>query len=120
MLDDGRTLLSTNGIIAVLSGQPGTNTMLLHSSCFWCCVSCPVSCCSYMYLGVALSRLDDFDNACAAYNKAINMDPAEPMFRLNFGEQWPTLWEEQVLLGMNSDGAGAGTSYDMSSQFTSR
>lgn len=40
-----------------------------------------------MYLGIALSRLDDFDNACAAYNKAISMDPAEPVFHMNYGEQ---------------------------------
>jgi tetratricopeptide (TPR) repeat protein len=40
---------------------------------------------SYMYLGVALARLDDYDNACAAYEKACQMDPQEPAFRLNYG-----------------------------------
>lgn len=39
---------------------------------------------SYMYLAITLSRLDDFDNACAAYEKAIQMD-SEPLFHLNYG-----------------------------------
>ena len=32
-------------------------------------------------------RLDDFDNACAAYEKAIQMagEPGEPVFHLNYG-----------------------------------
>lgn len=29
---------------------------------------------SYMYLAITLSRLDDFDNACSAYEKAIEME----------------------------------------------
>ena len=29
---------------------------------------------SYMHLGITLNRLDDFENACAAYEKAIDMD----------------------------------------------
>ncbi len=29
---------------------------------------------SYMYLGMTLGRLDDFDNACAAFAKAIELD----------------------------------------------
>ena len=29
---------------------------------------------SYMYLAITLSRLDDFDNACNAYEKAIEME----------------------------------------------
>jgi Bardet-Biedl syndrome 4 protein len=29
---------------------------------------------SYMYLGVALSRLEDFDNSSSAYEKAIDLD----------------------------------------------
>lgn len=43
---------------------------------------------SYMYLAVTLSRLDDFENACAAYDKAITMagSPGEPVFHLNYGE----------------------------------
>lgn len=41
---------------------------------------------SYMYLGVALARLEDHENAGAAYKKAIAMDPAEPLFRLNYGK----------------------------------
>ena len=31
---------------------------------------------SYMYLGITLSRLEDFENACAAYEKAIEMENA--------------------------------------------
>jgi tetratricopeptide (TPR) repeat protein len=38
-----------------------------------------------MYLAIALARLDDYDNACAAYEKACGMDPGEPAFRLNYG-----------------------------------
>ncbi len=41
---------------------------------------------SYMYLAVTLARLEDFDNACAGYEKACQMDPEEPVFRLNYGE----------------------------------
>jgi Bardet-Biedl syndrome 4 protein len=39
---------------------------------------------SYMYLGLALSRLDDLDNAIIAYQKALTMDPTDPLFPLNF------------------------------------
>ncbi|KAG2433899.1 hypothetical protein HXX76_008252 [Chlamydomonas incerta] len=41
---------------------------------------------SYMYLAVTLARLDDYDNACAAYDKAIQMAgvPGEPVFHLNY------------------------------------
>lgn len=42
--------------------------------------------CSYMYLGVALTRLEDHDNAAAAYRKAVSLEPAEPLFHLNYGE----------------------------------
>merc|ERR1719263_1327781 len=38
---------------------------------------------SYMYLAITLSRLDDFANACSAYEKAIDMEP-DHMFHLNF------------------------------------
>lgn len=38
-----------------------------------------------MYLAVALAKLDDIDNASAAYEKAIEMDD-DLMFRLNYGE----------------------------------
>lgn len=50
----------------------------------WCAM---LACCSYMYLAVTLNRLDDFDNACAAYEKAIQMagTPGEPVFHLNYG-----------------------------------
>mmetsp|Transcript_2780 Transcript_2780/g.7462 ORF Transcript_2780/g.7462 Transcript_2780/m.7462 type:complete len:425 (-) Transcript_2780:255-1529(-) len=38
---------------------------------------------SYMYLAITLSRLDDFANACSAYEKAIDME-SDHMFHLNF------------------------------------
>lgn len=38
---------------------------------------------SYVYLGVCLSRIDDFENACSAYEKAISME-ADYMFELNY------------------------------------
>merc|ERR1712048_592536 len=39
---------------------------------------------SYMYLAITLSRLDDFTNACAAYEKAIEMEYSDHIFHLNF------------------------------------
>lgn len=39
---------------------------------------------SYIYLAITLSRLDDFTNACAAYEKALDMDPSDAGFHLNF------------------------------------
>ena len=39
---------------------------------------------SYMYLGLSLSRLEDFENACLAYERAIELED-EYTFRLNFG-----------------------------------
>merc|ERR1712139_274504 len=38
---------------------------------------------SYMYLAITLSRLDDFDNACSAYEKALEME-ADHMVELNY------------------------------------
>lgn len=38
---------------------------------------------SYMYLAITLNRLDDFDNACAAYDKALSME-ADHVFELNY------------------------------------
>ncbi len=29
---------------------------------------------TYMYLAITLNRLDDFDNACSAYEKAIELE----------------------------------------------
>ena len=37
-----------------------------------------------MYLAITLSRLDDFTNSCAAYEKALDMDPSDAGFHLNF------------------------------------
>ncbi|CAG9461157.1 unnamed protein product [Pedinophyceae sp. YPF-701] len=39
---------------------------------------------SYMYLGLALSRLEDFENACLAYEKALELED-DYVFRLNYG-----------------------------------
>ena len=39
---------------------------------------------SYMYLAMTLSKLDDFDNACNAYEKAIEME-SDHLFHLNYG-----------------------------------
>lgn len=38
---------------------------------------------SYMYLGITLNRLDDFDNACSAYEKALELEE-DHLFHLNF------------------------------------
>jgi Bardet-Biedl syndrome 4 protein len=43
---------------------------------------------SYMYLAITLFKLEDADNACAAYEKAIKLANAqgtlEPVFHLNY------------------------------------
>jgi Bardet-Biedl syndrome 4 protein len=39
---------------------------------------------SYCFLGVALNRLDDFSNACAAYERAIHLDGNDHITRLNY------------------------------------
>lgn len=65
---------------------------------------------SYAYLGLCLSRIDDFDNACSAYEKAIHME-ADYVFELNYAimlyhqqqfdgakahyQQCKKLWSEQ-------------------------
>jgi len=38
---------------------------------------------TYMYLGIVLSRLDEYDNACSAYEKAIELE-SDHLFHLNF------------------------------------
>ncbi len=40
---------------------------------------------SYMYLGMALYKLSDIDNAIAAYDKAISLASADPLLHLNYG-----------------------------------
>jgi Flp pilus assembly protein TadD len=40
-----------------------------------------------MYLGMALHQLSDYDNAAAAYDKAVSLEPAEPLLHLNYGKQ---------------------------------
>ena len=39
---------------------------------------------SYMYLAITLARLDDFDNACSAYEKALELEPGDHLAQLNF------------------------------------
>merc|ERR1712072_328796 len=39
---------------------------------------------SYMYLAITLARLHDFENATSAYDKAIEMDGSDHLFRLNY------------------------------------
>jgi hypothetical protein len=51
------------------------------------CLVAGVLSCSYMYLGMALHQLRDFDNAAAAYDKAVSLEPAEPLLHLNYGKQ---------------------------------
>jgi len=38
---------------------------------------------TYMYLGITLNRLDDFENACSAYEKAIEME-SDYLFEMNY------------------------------------
>ncbi|KAL9653223.1 hypothetical protein ABK040_010931 [Willaertia magna] len=47
---------------------------------------------TYMYLGITLNRLDDFENACAVYEKAIEMD-SDYLFELNYAI---TLYNHQL------------------------
>jgi Flp pilus assembly protein TadD len=37
-----------------------------------------------MYLGLTLSRLDDIDNACSAYDKALELQPQCTLTLLNY------------------------------------
>ncbi len=39
---------------------------------------------SYMYLGITLSRLEDFDNACSAYEKALELEEGDHLMELNY------------------------------------
>ena len=39
---------------------------------------------AYMYLAITLANLDDFDNSCAAYEKALSLDGADVVCRLNY------------------------------------
>ena len=39
---------------------------------------------SYMFLAITLARLKDFPNACAAYEKAIAIDPNDHVTHLNY------------------------------------
>lgn len=51
---------------------------------------------SYMHLAITLSRLDDFENACSAYDKAIEME-SDHLFHLNYA----------ITLANNGDSSGA-------------
>jgi len=39
---------------------------------------------SYMYLAITLSRLEDFDNSCSAYEKSIQLDSSASLTHLNY------------------------------------
>ena len=39
---------------------------------------------AYTYLALTLSKLDDFDNCCAAYDKAIEMNKDDPLVYVNY------------------------------------
>ena len=39
---------------------------------------------AYTYLALTLSKLDDFDNCCAAYDKAIELNTHDPLVYLNY------------------------------------
>lgn len=45
-----------------------------------------------MLLGVALERLEDPDNARAAYERSLALDPQEPLAHLNYGESLAASW----------------------------
>ena len=78
---------------------------------------------SYCFLGVALNRLDDFSNACAAYERAIQLDGNDHVTRLNFAimlckrgqtdaaiQQWrqfDSLWQQVQADEADSDVAAA-------------
>jgi tetratricopeptide (TPR) repeat protein len=48
---------------------------------------------SYMLLGVALARLDDPDNAAAAYERALQLAPDELLLLLNYGADAMGTWD---------------------------
>ena len=39
---------------------------------------------TYMYLAITLARLEDYDNACAAMEKALELED-DMLFHLNYG-----------------------------------
>lgn len=43
---------------------------------------------SYMLLGIALGRLSDLDNACHAFQRAMDLDAGNALIVLNFGAHW--------------------------------
>ena len=84
-LDPFEWIVSYNlGLVHLCTGQ--------HASAFHFFSACvnlkPDFASSYMYLAVTLARLDDFDNACAAYAKAIELE-TDHLFHLNYAV---TLW----------------------------
>ena len=53
-----------------------------------------------MYLAVALAKLDDVDNAAAAYERAIELDD-DMVFRLNYGKLAEAVIAGHAVLYMN-------------------
>jgi Bardet-Biedl syndrome 4 protein len=39
---------------------------------------------SYMYLGITLNRLEDFESSCSAFEKALSLDDQDCMIYLNY------------------------------------
>ena len=39
---------------------------------------------SYMFLAITLNKLKDFDNSCAAFEKALQMDNTDCVIYLNY------------------------------------
>ena len=85
-LDPFEWIVSYNlGLVHLCTGQ--------HASAFHFFSACvnlkPDFASCYMYLAVTLARLDDFDNACAAYAKAIELE-ADHLFHLNYAARCGT------------------------------
>ena len=79
-LDPFEWIISYNlGLVHLNTGQ--------HASAFHHFSTCinlkPDFASSYMHLAVTLNRLEDFDNACSAYERAIDMEE-DHMFELNY------------------------------------
>jgi len=59
-----------------------------------CCVL--VQRCSYHHMAVALAHLDDADNAVAAYERALSLDPADAYSHTNYGELHKDVFQRRM------------------------
>lgn len=73
--------------LAPLPRPPACTCLSAVPALLWCLSRSSPN--SYMYLGMALHKLSDPDNAVAAYDKAISLEPADPLLVHNFGEGAP-------------------------------